>query len=512
MPLDARRRGVAARALMWAALLHPLAAAIADGGHNGSQPFPAPGVPSPPLLQLGPKAVDVAWHRPAGAAEAPVSYEVLVTIQRARDAPAERIERSAGRETQFEFSPVPSGARTCFRVRSVGAAAAPAPGGRADAPRSDYSDETCYSNCECESALAPAGKGGAPATPARPPTPKPPRPAGPPTDAFPDDDDKFGDGAARARGGGGGSCAAAGAPTFVAGMLVGAALALAITVATCLLARSEMRTDLLRLNRAHGISAFGAKRVDEAAASEYAHLTAAEQVDAARADKAVGARGASCTGGGARRFQPGVALAELEASSASAQHAHTRAHTRMHAPPPVHASHHSHHHPPPLPLPPPAANPPEYVAGQPAYPPPCAAPSTLPTLEPAANVDPLAFEVQWVECHAQPALTLELRARAPRLPAHDAVELALARAGMVCIAAGAVGDVHKAYFAAQIAPTPPGELLMLELVVAVVRSSGGGADATATFRSLCAQHLHALSHHFGAVLTAALGSDRFNSR
>jgi len=83
---------------------------------------------------------------------------------------------------------------------------------------------------------------------------------------------------------------------------------------------------------------------------------------------------------------------------------------------------------------------------------------------------------------------------------------------MVCIAAGAVGDVHKAYFAAQIAPTPPGELLMLELVVAVVRSSGGGADATATFRSLCAQHLHALSHHFGAVLTAALGSDRFNSR
>lgn len=256
-----------------------------------------------------------------------------------------------------------------------------------------------------------------------------------------------------------------------------------------------------------GRSPFGAKPVDEAAASEYAHLTAAEQVDAQRADRDGGLR-SGVNGGGAgqahlgyggrRGAQAGVALAELEASGASAQHARSRA--RAPSPPPAHAVAHY------AGLPPPPANPPPGNPHLPAR----APASGLPPLEPAASVDPLAFEAQWVQCQAQPALTLELRARAPRMPSPEAVESELAQSSMVCIAAGAVGEVHKAYFAAQLAPTPPGELLMLELVVSRAIGSAGGVAATATFRSLSAQHLHALSHYFGSVLTLVLGGEPFS--
>lgn len=229
-------------------------------------------------------------------------------------------------------------------------------------------------------------------------------------------------------------------------------------------------------------------------------------MDAQRSDGPRGIGGGLGNAGGhcgstshyGRRSQAGVALAELEASSASAQHAHARGGRARSPPLPAHHQHRgalAHH-----------GYPPHERSASPARP----TDAGLPTLEPAANVDPLAFEAQWVQCQAQPGLTLELRARAPRLPAQEAVEIALAQSGMVCIAAGAVGEVHKAYFAAQLAPTPPGELLMLELVVSRAVGSAGGAAATATFRSLNARHLHALSQHFGSVLTNVLGGERFS--
>ena len=43
------------------------------------------------------------------------------------------------------------------------------------------------------------------------------------------------------------------------------------------------------------------------------------------------------------------------------------------------------------------------------------------------------------------------------------VEAALTHAGLMCIAAGAIGPIHKSYFAAQL--RGGGEWLMLELVV-----------------------------------------------
>jgi len=341
--------------------------------------------------------------------------------------------------------------------------------------------------------LPPSGKGSSPSpSPARPPVPKPPRPVGPGSD--PDDP-----GTRAHAGAQDSSCAGAG--TFVAGMLTGTALALAIGALTYVLSRAEMRSQVLamKLNGAHGIYPFRPKDSDQAmgADSEYAHLTAAEQ-QGADAQRTGGADKDGGRGGYGRRAQAGVALAELEASSASAQH--SAQHARRAPPPPQHA-HYAHH----APRPPPSVNlPPDY-----AYTPARALASGLPQLEAAGNVDPLAFEAQWVHCQTQPTLSLELRSRAPRPPVQEAIEMALSQAGMVCIAAGAVGDVHKAYYAAQIAPTPPGELLMLELVVAPAIGSRGGVAASATFRSPNAHHMHPLAHHFASILTSVMGGESF---
>ena len=118
-----------------------------------------------------------------------------------------------------------------------------------------------------------------------------------------------------------------------------------------------------------------------------------------------------------------------------------------------------------------------------------------------------------------PGLSLQLRARAAHAPLSESVESALGQLGMACIASGAVGDVHKSYFAAQLQPTPGrtgaggvhsgAELVMLELVIAPAIGGGGGVAAVATFRCVTQAVLWPLASHFGAILTHVLGSEPF---
>ena len=70
----------------------------------------------------------------------------------------------------------------------------------------------------------------------------------------------------------------------------------------------------------------------------------------------------------------------------------------------------------------------------------------------------------------------------------------------MCIAAGALGPIHKSYFAAQL--RGGGEWLMLELVV---YSESGSVQAT--FRSEGPGWLHALADHFSGVLGRLLNTN-----
>ena len=69
----------------------------------------------------------------------------------------------------------------------------------------------------------------------------------------------------------------------------------------------------------------------------------------------------------------------------------------------------------------------------------------------------------------------------------------------MCIAAGAIGPIHKSYFAAQL--RGGGEWLMLELVV-----YWEGRSVQATFRSEAPGWLHTLTDHFSAVLGQLLNT------
>lgn len=525
---------------MWCLLVCGVAAApaVGKGPAAGNTTFQQPDTPLPPLLQLGATGVDIAWHKPSGSAVPIESYDVLITVQRMRGAPPERIERSVGRETEYAFSPIPIGARSCFRVRAVSAGERPA--------RSDYSGETCYSNCECEHLLPAAGK--APKHHAQGPDPADPMPAGgkPPAAA--------GGGEACASGGGDGSFS-----SFAFGVLTGIALAIGLALAglraktfslqvrcprraaPCArrpprapariaptarrLARRSARRRrpprLPRLPPARALDASaqgeggmtspfqrkGARGADSADLDEYAHLTAPEQAgkDAVAPhprDKEPAVYGGRRRGGG------GVALAELEASSASAQQQQQQLARAGAAAGGGAARAAGARAPPPISLPteqPPPQRAPTYSAAR-------APAGGLPALESAANVDPVAFESEWGQCAQVAQLNVGLAAQARRMPAHEAIELALAHAGMVCIAAGAVGEVHKAYFAAQLAPTPPGSLFMLELVIEPAGSSragGAGVTALAMFRCLSAQHLRPLALHFGALLSVVLDGEPF---
>ena len=94
----------------------------------------------------------------------------------------------------------------------------------------------------------------------------------------------------------------------------------------------------------------------------------------------------------------------------------------------------------------------------------------LAQLEPYPMIDAEAFEQQWSKSER---CSRVLSAAFPPTPllTPDEVELGLTNAGLTCIAAGAVGSIHKSYFAAQVrsrraAPTRAQARVPLSLSVA----------------------------------------------
>ena len=119
-------------------------------------------------------------------------------------------------------------------------------------------------------------------------------------------------------------------------------------------------------------------------------------------------------------------------------------------------------------------------------------------LEPYPIIDATAFEREWVQCQGR-SCTIAAPVCSGSLPSADKTELALAHSGLVCIAIGAIDQVHKSYFAAQLRESR--EWLMLELVVFSDRGRVQG-----TFRAKSDSMLPVLVDHFTAVLNQALGA------
>lgn len=122
----------------------------------------------------------------------------------------------------------------------------------------------------------------------------------------------------------------------------------------------------------------------------------------------------------------------------------------------------------------------------------------LSMLEPYPMIDAAAFERQWTRSDGRGCIVSAPLPRAS-LPSPEETELALTHSGLMCIAAGAVDQMHKSYFAAQLRGS--GEWLMLELVVFSDRGIVQGM-----FRGESDSWLPMLVDHFTAVLSRALGA------
>ena len=111
-------------------------------------------------------------------------------------------------------------------------------------------------------------------------------------------------------------------------------------------------------------------------------------------------------------------------------------------------------------------------------------------------IDAAAFELQWSK-HERSARVMSAALPPTPLPTPDEVEVGLTHAGLMCIAAGAIGEMHKSYFAAQLRGS--GEWLMLELVL-----HWDARQVHATFRCGSVPWLPRLADHFAAHLGRAL--------
>ena len=127
--------------------------------------------------------------------------------------------------------------------------------------------------------------------------------------------------------------------------------------------------------------------------------------------------------------------------------------------------------------------------------------AALPALEPPADIHADQFELRWSSCATRSHV---LEAVLPNLPAStpDEVETALVERGFFCVAAGAVGTLHKLYFAAQL--RGGADWLMLELVLHWETSS-----AQATFRCDSPHRLIPLADDIGTLLGRVM-TTRFN--
>jgi hypothetical protein len=123
-------------------------------------------------------------------------------------------------------------------------------------------------------------------------------------------------------------------------------------------------------------------------------------------------------------------------------------------------------------------------------------------LEPQPLLDATAFERRWGACaERQRVLSARLGPAGAPCPSPDETEDALTRAGLVCIATGAVGNMHKSYYAGTLCGG--GEWFMLELVVFWDQGSVQAAfraDSTAPLRQLADHYAGLLSRHFNAAM------------
>jgi len=120
-------------------------------------------------------------------------------------------------------------------------------------------------------------------------------------------------------------------------------------------------------------------------------------------------------------------------------------------------------------------------------------------LEPQPVLDATAFERRWGACADRYCVFGARLASADGSPSPDETEEALTRAGLVCIAAGAVGSLHKSYFAGKLRNS--GEWFMLELVLFWDEGS-----VQATFRADSAAVLPQLADYFAALLSRMFGA------
>ena len=132
-----------------------------------------------------------------------------------------------------------------------------------------------------------------------------------------------------------------------------------------------------------------------------------------------------------------------------------------------------------------------------ALPPPPQAPPPHPsrarTLDPPADINGAEFEMRWSACTTR-SHTLVGQLPGQSLPpsAPDEVEAALVSEGFFCVAAGAVGEQHKLYFAGELRGTR--QWLMMELVL-----HWHSASVQATFRCDDHERLQPLADGFVGV-------------
>jgi len=116
----------------------------------------------------------------------------------------------------------------------------------------------------------------------------------------------------------------------------------------------------------------------------------------------------------------------------------------------------------------------------------------LSTLDPPADMNGNDFELRWSSCSTRSYI---LEGVLPSLPpsAPDEIEAVLVERGFFCVAAGAVGTVHKLYFTGQLRGSS--DWLMLELVL-----HWQAASVMATFRCDSPGRLAALAEEYASLL------------
>mmetsp|Transcript_11553 Transcript_11553/g.35722 ORF Transcript_11553/g.35722 Transcript_11553/m.35722 type:complete len:357 (+) Transcript_11553:27-1097(+) len=121
-------------------------------------------------------------------------------------------------------------------------------------------------------------------------------------------------------------------------------------------------------------------------------------------------------------------------------------------------------------------------------------------LEKHPTIDATAFERRWAACSDRYSVFgAHLPSAVAACPTPDETEEALTIAGLVCIATGAVGTLHKSYFAGKVRGS--GEWFMLELVI-----FWDDGRVQATFRADSTGLLPQLSDHFAHFLSQLFGS------